>query len=106
MQTDARAADIDVKINKLEGDLKKMRDQMNKMPNGSAKVSGRLVTRTRVLTPTRQTKQKSSLKNRAMILLKQKKMYEQQRDQMVQQSFNMDQANFTAETLKTTIQTV
>lgn len=39
-------------------------------------------------------------------MLQQKKMYEGQRDMMMQQSFNMEQAQFTTENLKNTITTV
>ena len=44
-----------------------------------------------------------------MQTLKKKKMYEQQRDQLGQQQFNMDQTSFTIESLKdtqTTVQTM
>merc|ERR1711887_360769 len=49
---------------------------------------------------------KNAIKNKAMKVLKQKKMYEAQREQISQQSFNMDQANYTINTLKDTQQTV
>ena len=49
---------------------------------------------------------KEAIKNRAMQVLKRKKMYEQQRDQLAQQQFNMDQTSFTIESLKDTQETV
>ena len=48
----------------------------------------------------------NSVKQRALRIVKQKRMYEGQRDQLMQQSFNMEQANFTTQTLKDTAVTV
>lgn len=44
----------------------------------------------------------NAVKKRALQTLKQKKMYENQRDQMLQQQFNLEQTSFTANTLKDT----
>lgn len=49
---------------------------------------------------------KNAVKAKAMRLLKQKKMYEQQLDNLRGQSFNMEQANFAAQALKDTHTTV
>lgn len=49
---------------------------------------------------------KNAVKAKAMRLLKQKKMYEQQLDNLRGQSFNMEQANFVAQALKDTHTTV
>ena len=49
---------------------------------------------------------KAGLKRRAMQVLKRKKMYEKQRDQLAAQSFNLEQVNFTMDTLKDTATTV
>ena len=46
------------------------------------------------------------MKNKALRILKQKRMYESQRDQIQQQSFNMEQANIVADNIKNTIVTV
>nr|ACM09271.1 Charged multivesicular body protein 5 [Salmo salar] len=46
------------------------------------------------------------VKQKAMRVLKQKRMYEGQRDNLTQQSFNMEQANYTIQTLKDTKTTV
>lgn len=49
---------------------------------------------------------KNMVKQKALRVLKQKRMYEQQRDNLNQQSFNMEQANYTIQTLKDTKTTV
>ncbi|KAJ3130766.1 hypothetical protein HK101_004947 [Irineochytrium annulatum] len=83
--TDGRVDAVEVKIKKLDGELAKYKDQMKKMREGAAK---------------------ESVKQKAMRVLKQKKMYEGQRDQLMQQSFNMEQASMTTENLKNTLVTV
>lgn len=47
-----------------------------------------------------------AVKARAMRVLKQKKMYEGQRDMLYNQTFNLDQVSFAAEGLKDAQQTV
>lgn len=49
---------------------------------------------------------KNAVKAKAMRILKQKKMYESQLDNLRAQSFNMEQANFAHQTLKDTHATV
>lgn len=49
---------------------------------------------------------KNAVKQKALRVLKQKKMYEQQSDNLRQQSFNMEQTNYTTQTLKDTKTTV
>lgn len=49
---------------------------------------------------------KNSIKQKAMQILKQKKMYENQRDLLMQQSFNLEQTNFATQSLKDTVTTV
>eukprot|EP00158_Paraphelidium_tribonemae_P002080 Partr_v1_DN25106_c0_g1_i1_m76977 putative Charged multivesicular body protein len=83
--TDNRVDGVEVKIKRLDAELVKYRDQMKKMREGPAK---------------------NAVKQKAMRVLQQKKMYEGQRDQMMQQSFNMEQTQFTTENLKNTITTV
>lgn len=73
------------KIAGLENDLRKYREQMSKMREGPGK---------------------NAVKAKAMRLLKQKKMYEQQLDNLRGQSFNMEQANFAHQALKDTHTTV
>ena len=65
-----RGDSVDKKISKLDGELAKYKDQMKKMRDGPAK---------------------NQVKAKAMRVLKQKKMYENQREQISQQGFNMDQ---------------
>lgn len=47
-----------------------------------------------------------SIKRKALQVLKQKKMYEGQRDQLYTQQFNLDQTKFTIDSVSTTVQTV
>lgn len=82
---DSRTESIDKKIQKLEADLVKYKDQMKKMREGPAK---------------------NAIKQRALNILKQRKMYENQREQLMQQSFNMEQTNMATQTLKDTQVTV
>ncbi|KAI9090805.1 Snf7 family [Phlyctochytrium arcticum] len=83
--TDARADSVEVKIRKLDAELMKYREQMKKMREGPAK---------------------NAVKQKALRILKQKKLYEGQRDQLTQQSFNMEQGNMALDNLKNTIVTV
>lgn len=48
----------------------------------------------------------AGIKKRAMDTLKRKKMYEQQRDQMMGQQFNIEQTSFAIESVKDTTTTV
>jgi len=48
----------------------------------------------------------TNIKRRAMQVLKRKKMYEQQRDQLAGQAFNLEQTNFAIETAQSTVDTV
>ncbi|XP_026322323.1 charged multivesicular body protein 5 [Hyposmocoma kahamanoa] len=82
---DSRADNIEQKVTKLESELRKYKDQMNKMREGPAK---------------------NAVKQKAMRVLKQKKMYEQQLENLRAQSFNMEQANYATQTLKDTHSTI
>ncbi|KAJ3400889.1 hypothetical protein CcCBS67573_g07426 [Chytriomyces confervae] len=83
--TDERSDSVEVKIKRLDAELIKYKEQMGKMRDGPAK---------------------DSVKQKAMRILKQKKLYEGQKDQLMQQAFNMEQASMTTENLKNTIVTV
>lgn len=83
--TDERADSIDVKIRRLDAELVRYREQMQRMKDSPAK---------------------DSIKRKALQILKQKKMYESQRDQLMQQSFNMEQATMATDNLKNTLTTV
>lgn len=84
-QVDARADAVDAKIAKLDAELRKYKDQMAKMREGPGK---------------------NAVKAKAMRVLKQKKQYEAQVDNLRNQSFNMEQANYAHQTLKDTQSTV
>lgn len=82
---DTKADSIDGKITKLDAELRKYKDQMAKMREGPAK---------------------NAVKQKALRVLKQRKMYEQQVGNLRQQAFNMEQANFAVQSLKDTQSTV
>jgi len=82
---DSRAESIDKKIARLDQELVKYKDQMKKMRDGPAK---------------------NAVKQKALRVLKQKKMYESQSGNLRNQAFNMEQANYTVQTLKDTKSTV
>ncbi|VDD90686.1 unnamed protein product [Enterobius vermicularis] len=82
---DSRGESIDKKIAKLEAELVKYKDQMKKMREGPGK---------------------NQIKQKALRILKQKRLYENQRDQLSQQSFNMEQSNFAIQGMKDTQATV
>eukprot|EP01127_Copromyxa_protea_P000630 TRINITY_DN10536_c0_g1_i1.p1 TRINITY_DN10536_c0_g1~~TRINITY_DN10536_c0_g1_i1.p1 ORF type:complete len:229 (+),score=49.83 TRINITY_DN10536_c0_g1_i1:27-689(+) len=79
---DQRSQHLDAKIRGIEQEIIKQRDIMNKTRNPS---------------------QQNMAKQRALRLMKQKKMYEAQRDQMMTQAFNMEQASFTTQTMQDTM---
>jgi len=76
---------LDAKIAQLDKELKSYREKLKSTTNASAK---------------------ASLQKRAMDVLKRKKMYESQRDQLAGQQFNIDQAAFGIESAKSTVSTV
>ena len=80
-----RGDTLDTKIQKLDKELARYTDQLKKMKPGPAK---------------------QAVQKRAMTILKQKKMYEGQKEKTVQQQFNMDQIMFAQEGLKETADTV
>ena len=82
---DARVKHLDDKIAGYDKQLAQYKAQMNKMRPGPAK---------------------NGIKQKAMRVLKQKKQYENQREMISQQSFNMDQTNYTIQSLKDTQNTV
>ncbi len=80
-----RVNDIDLKLKGMDEELLKYKKQMATMKPGPAK---------------------ENIKRRAMTLLKQKRMYEKNRDVMQTQQFNIDQTKFTQANLKDTMTTV
>ncbi|BFZ53782.1 Vacuolar protein-sorting-associated protein 60 [Savitreella phatthalungensis] len=82
--TDARADAIQVKIHKLDIELGTHQQRMSRLRGAALEAA----------------------KKRALGVLRQKKMYEAQLDQLTQQSFNMEQANLTTENMRNTMTTV
>merc|ERR1712226_25490 len=78
---DSRITTVDKKISLLDAELLKYKTQMAKMRPG----------------PT-----KKQVQQKAIRVLKQKKLLENQRENMANTSFNMDQTNFTIQSLKDT----
>lgn len=76
---------MDAKIAALESELRVYKDKMKKAKSPAAR---------------------KLCQKRAMELLKRKRMYEQQRDQIAGQQFNIDQANFGLESAKASVSTV
>ena len=76
---------MDKKIGRLDAELKKYREQMSKMRDGPAK---------------------NAVKQKALRVLKQKKSYEAQSDNLRNQAFNMEQTNYATQSLKDTKTTV
>merc|ERR1712038_875684 len=82
---DSRGDSVQKKVNMLDKELLKYKEQMKKMRDGPSK---------------------NMVKQKAMRVLKQKRMYEQQREQLANQSFNLEQSNYAIQTLKDTKTTV
>lgn len=80
-----RIGSIDEKINDLEKELKIYKDKIKQCKTPAAK---------------------QQLQKRALEVLKRKRMYEQQRDQVAGQQFNIDQTSFSLESAKASITTV
>ncbi|KAG2192965.1 Snf7-domain-containing protein [Mucor mucedo] len=83
--TDVRVDAVEVKVRKLDAELTRYRDQLKKMRDGPAK---------------------KTVQQKALRVLKQRKLYEAQRDNLQQQSFNMEQAQMTTENLRNVMATV
>ncbi|KAH6762630.1 SNF7 family protein [Perilla frutescens var. hirtella] len=80
-----RGDNVDEKIKKLDAELARYKEQIKKTRPGPAQ---------------------EAVKARAMRVLKQKKMYEGQRDMLYNQTFNLDQVSFAAEGIKDAQQTM
>eukprot|EP00935_MAST-01C_sp_MAST-1C-sp1_P001440 g1440.t1 len=83
-KVDSRTAHLDGKIKELDNELRGYQKQLKRAKGASA----------------------TNIKRRAMQVLKRKKMYEQQRDQLCAQSFNIEQASFAIDSVKSTQETV
>ena len=84
-QTDSHVESIDVKLAKLNAELTTYQSRMSKMRDGPGK---------------------TALKQKALKILQRRKMYEGQRDQLQQQSWNMEQASMMTDNLKNVMTTV
>ncbi|OLL23394.1 Charged multivesicular body protein 5 [Neolecta irregularis DAH-3] len=82
--TDSRIESIDLKIRKLDSELQSYRDKLQKLRDGPGK---------------------NAIKQKALKVLRQKKQYEAQRDQLQSQTFNMEQAAMQTENLKNVMTT-
>lgn len=82
---DSRGESVEKKIAKLDQELAKYSDQMKKMRDGPAK---------------------NAVKQKALRVLKQKKVYEGQREALSNQSFNIEQQNMAIQSMKDTKTTV
>lgn len=80
-----RGETVDEKIKKLDAELARYKEQIKKTRPGPAQ---------------------EAVKARAMRVLKQKRMYEGQRDMLYNQTFNLDQVSFAAEGIKDAQQTM
>ncbi|CAK9147670.1 unnamed protein product [Ilex paraguariensis] len=80
-----RGDTVDEKIKKLDAELARYKEQIKKTRPGPAQ---------------------EAVKARAMRVLKQKRMYEGQRDMLYNQTFNLDQVSFAAEGIKDAQQTM
>jgi charged multivesicular body protein 5 len=82
---ETRIETIDVKLAKLTAELTTYQTKLSKLRDGPGK---------------------TALKQKALKVLQQRKMYESQRDQLQQQSWNMEQAGMMQDNLKNTMTTV
>jgi charged multivesicular body protein 5 len=84
-QVDSRIETVDVKIAKLNAELAGYQQRLAKLRDGPGK---------------------QAVKQKALKVLQQRKLYEAQRDQLQQQSWNMEQAGMMQDNLKNTMITV
>jgi charged multivesicular body protein 5 len=82
---DGRIESIDVKLTKLNAELQTYQQRLSRMRDGPGK---------------------NAIKQKAIKVLQQRKMYESQKDQLQQQSWNMEQAGMMQDNLKNTMATV
>ncbi|KAH7105480.1 vacuolar protein sorting-associated protein 60 [Auriculariales sp. MPI-PUGE-AT-0066] len=102
LSTENRMGAIEVKVKKLDAELIKHKEQMSKMRAGPGKVLLLLAASgTCTLTLCAQ----SAVEQRALRVLKQKRMYEAQLSQLTQQTFNMESAAIATENLRNTMAT-
>jgi len=81
----SRAGQLETKISALDKELRGYKEKLRTTKNPGTK---------------------KNIQKRAMDVLKRKRMYESQRDQMMGQQFNLDQAAFGIESAKATVESV
>ncbi|MCJ1427431.1 hypothetical protein MMC29_005334 [Sticta canariensis] len=84
-QTESHVDSLDVKLAKLNAELSTYQSRMSKMRDGPGK---------------------TALRQKALKILQRRKLYESQRDQLQQQSWNMEQASMMTDNLKNVMTTV
>jgi len=84
-KVDSRIESIDVKLAKLNAELSTYQQRLSRMRDGPGK---------------------NAIKQKAIKILQQRKQYEAQKDQLQQQSWNMEQAGMMQDNLKNTMATV
>ncbi|KAI8052286.1 Snf7-domain-containing protein [Syncephalis plumigaleata] len=82
---DGRVEGIEVKIRKLDAELARYKEQLGKLREGPSK---------------------NAVKQRALRILQQKRQYEQQRDQLQDQIFSMEQTQLATDNLRHTAMSV
>lgn len=82
---DSRVSSLDVKLSSLNSELTTYQSRMAKMRDGPGK---------------------TALRQKALKVLQRRKQIEAQKDQLMQQSWNMEQANMMQDNLKNTMTTV
>lgn len=85
LQVDSRVSNIDVKLAALNAELSTYQSKISKMRDGPGK---------------------SALRQKALKVLQRRKQYEAQRDQLSQQSWNMEQAGMMQDNLRNVMTTV
>ncbi|TAQ86303.1 hypothetical protein B7494_g5371 [Chlorociboria aeruginascens] len=84
-QVDERVSNIDVKLASINAELSTYQSKLSKMRDGPGK---------------------TAIKQKALKVLQRRKLYESQRDQLQQQSWNMEQAGMMQDNLKNVMTTV
>jgi len=82
---DTRIDSIEVKLRKLDAELAKYRDQLKRLREGPGK---------------------AAVQKRAMAVLKQKKLYEKQKEDLQAQNYNIESVQMTTDNLRNTMATV
>ncbi|EGC32971.1 hypothetical protein DICPUDRAFT_56726 [Dictyostelium purpureum] len=93
------APTLDEATKRIDGRMGQMDEKINKL-------NQELLAYDKQIKSTRPGPAQNAIKQKAIRVLQQKKMYERQRDQMANTSFNMEQTKFATESMRDTITTV